>query len=206
MDINELLTRSAILYCGIYNIYDKEKRILNKIRKVIDEVFDPIVLKIKDNDGTLSKTKLNNYCESIDESREEIMNNIARINQINEEVVSKVLADISSVGLVSNDDLDNYESYEENQKKIVLNFLKATENNSIKAFKTTYDDKDQYFRIIIESLKNIHKIATTMIKSKHIDPLVESMLEKMKLDVNELTQDIIDMGKPKENLMLKLKV
>jgi len=115
-------------------------------------------------------------------------------------------ADISSVGLVSNDDLDNYESYEENQKKIVLNFLKATENNSIKAFKTTYDDKDQYFRIIIESLKNIHKIATTMIKSKHIDPLVESMLEKMKLDVNELTQDIIDMGKPKENLMLKLKV
>ena len=206
MDIYELIEHSAVLYCGIYNIYDKEKRILNKIRKVIEDVFPPLVVLFKENNEKISKAKVEHYCSTINDNMKEILTNVANISQLSEEVVEKVLHDISSVGLVSNDDVDNFESYDEKQKNVVLNFLKATKENSIKAFKNTYDNKNEYFRTIIQNLRNIHTTVNDILKTKKVDPFVITKLDKMKIDANELVQDIIDMGKPKENLLKKLNV
>lgn len=207
-NIKELLSKSAVLYCGIYNIYDKEKRILNKINKVIIDVFPPLLEQIKENidSDKLDELVVENYCNSIMENMKEIIEHIKTITQLGEEVVEKVRHDVSSVGLVFNDDLDNFENYTEKEKKVVINFLKATENNSIKAFKNTYAGKDLSFRYTKVNLQNIVKIVDTMVKTKKIDQYVLNILDKIKVDALELTQDIIDLGKPKENLLKKLKV
>ena len=39
-----------------------------------------------------------------------------------------------------------------------------------------------------------------------LDQYVINILDKIKVDALELTQDIIDLGKPKERLLKKLKV
>lgn len=205
-NINELISYSAILYCGIYNIYDKEKRILNKINKVIIDVFPPLLDQIKENCDKLDDLVVENYCNSIMENMKEIIEHVKTITFLGEEVVEKVRSDVSSVGLVFNDDLDNFDTYTDKQKKVVINFLKATQNNSIKAFKDTYSKKDLSFRYTKVNLQNIVTIVESMIKTKMVDQYVINILDKIKVDALELTQDIIDLGKPKERLLKKLKV
>ena len=73
-NINELVSYSAILYFGIYNIYDKEKRILNKINKVIIDVFPPLLEQIKENSDKLDELVVENYCNSVMENMKELLN------------------------------------------------------------------------------------------------------------------------------------
>ena len=137
---------------------------------------------------------------------ERIIEHVKTITILGEEVVEKVRSDVSSVGLVYNDDLDDFENYTEKQKKVVINFLKATQKNSVKAFKDTYAKKDLSFRYTKVNLQNICQIADSMINTKKVDQYVINNLDKIKVDAMELTQDIIDLGKPKEKLLKKLKV
>ena len=205
-NINELISYSAILYCGIYNIYDKEKRILNKINKVIIDVFPPLLDQIKENSDKLDDLVVENYCNSIMENMKEIIEHIKTITFLGEEVVEKVRADVSTLGLVYNDYIDEFENYSEKQKKVVINFLKATQKNSVKDFKDTYSKKDLSFRYTKVNLQNICQIADSMINTNKVDQYVINILDKIKVDAMELTQDIIDLGKPKEKLIKKLKV
>ena len=203
-NVYELVAHSAVLYCGIYNIYEKEKRILNKIVTVVNKVFPEMLADIKENCDKIEGIVVDTYLDTIRNNMMDILDYVENIRVIGEEVVEKVLFDISSVGLVQNDDIANFENYDEKQKKVVLNFLKATKKNSIKAFKTTYKNKEKYFHTAKENLKNIHDAAQALINTKKVDPFVVKILDKMKVDTNELTQDIIDMGRPKENLLKKI--
>jgi len=204
-NVYELVAHSAVLYCGIYNIYEKEKRILNKIVTVVNRVFPEMIADLKENCDKIEEIVIDNYLDTIRNNMMEILEHVENIKLLGEEVVDKVLFDISSVGLVQNDDIEHFENYDDKQKKVVLNFLKATKKNSVKAFKSTYKNKEKYFHTLKENLKNIHDVAQALIDSKKVDPFVVKILDKMKVDTNELTQDIIDMGRPKENLLSKLK-